>query len=156
MKYVLIDAAIIGNEMYHLKKMNTNHQSLYMGKTGALMDSVAPFLFQVKSKDPFSEWFMQFAADNPCGYIVDANCSFKDLHHHFRKFLKVQTEAGKKLYFRFYDPRVLPTFLKTSTADQLKEFFGPITGFTIVVAQNHYLNFYLKDNKLVEEDIMLD
>jgi hypothetical protein len=34
-----------------------------------------------------------------------------------------------RMYFRFYDPRVLQAFLPTCTAEQLNGFFGPISRF---------------------------
>ena len=36
---------------------------------------------------------------------------------------------GKELYFRFYDPRIIRTFLESSTESEVAEFFGPIIRF---------------------------
>jgi len=38
----------------------------------------------------------------------------------------VHDEAGKPLYFRFYDPRVLRTYLPTCNASELAQIFGPV------------------------------
>jgi hypothetical protein len=46
-----------------------------------------------------------------------------------RRFLIVKTENGQRLLFRFYDLRVLRTFLPTCDSGQRKEFFGPIQSF---------------------------
>ena len=48
------------------------------------------------------------------------------LRRHLRKFLKVRDEDGRSLLFRWYDPRVLRTYLPTCTPDELREFFGPL------------------------------
>jgi len=48
---------------------------------------------------------------------------------HLRRFLTVRTEKGKKLLFRFYDPRVLRLYLPTCTSTELNTFFGPVERF---------------------------
>ena len=52
-----------------------------------------------------------------------------NLRHHLRKFLKVRDEQGRKLLFRYYDPRVLRIFLPTVDAEQCAEVFGPIAAW---------------------------
>lgn len=46
---------------------------------------------------------------------------------HFKKRLRVQTEAGRQPAFRYYDPRVLNIYLPTCTGQELRTFFGPVT-----------------------------
>ena len=48
------------------------------------------------------------------------------LRHHFRQFSMVELPDRKQVYFRFYDPRVLRVFLPTCTAEETKQFFGPV------------------------------
>jgi hypothetical protein len=48
------------------------------------------------------------------------------LRRHLRKLLKVRDEAGRSLIFRWYDPRVLRTYLPTCTPEELRQFFGPV------------------------------
>jgi hypothetical protein len=43
----------------------------------------------------------------------------------------VRTDAGERLLFRFYDPRVLGEFLPTCEAAQLREMFGPVQRFML-------------------------
>jgi len=43
----------------------------------------------------------------------------------------VQTEDGRELYFRFYDPRVLRIFLPTCNAEEAATFFGPVRQFLV-------------------------
>ena len=42
------------------------------------------------------------------------------------KLLWVRDEGQRQLYFRFYDPRVLPVFLPTCDAEQRRQVFGPV------------------------------
>ena len=45
------------------------------------------------------------------------------------RFLRVTDESGRKLLFRYYDPRVLPIYLPTCTNDELTTIFGPVDRF---------------------------
>ena len=45
---------------------------------------------------------------------------------HLRKIFIVEDDEGQEYFFRYYDPRVLRTFLPTCSKCQLDEFFGPI------------------------------
>lgn len=45
---------------------------------------------------------------------------------HFKKFLRVRTEDGRELAFRFYDPRVLNAYLPTCTDAEFKTLLGPV------------------------------
>ena len=49
-----------------------------------------------------------------------------NLRYHLRTFLRVRDESGRNLLFRYYDPRVLRSYLPTCRADELKTVFGPI------------------------------
>ena len=56
----------------------------------------------------------------------------RDLRSHLRRFLIVLDEdTGKKLYFRFYDPRVLRAFLPTCSKIQVADMFGEIGMFLL-------------------------
>ncbi len=85
-----------------------------------------------------------------------SDVSFGDLHRHFRHFLIVKDESGRKLYFRFYDPRVLRVFLPTCTKTQLREFFGPVEVFVLEDENpTNALVFSLEDGVLIRDSIDL-
>ncbi len=58
-----------------------------------------------------------------------------NLRHHLKKFLRVRTESGKRLLFRYYDPRVFRTYLPTCLPKELKTVFGPIDRFLMEAEQ---------------------
>jgi hypothetical protein len=61
------------------------------------------------------------------GILVSApsHVTTRQLRLHFKKLLWVHDEQGRKLNFRFYDPRVLSIFLPTCTQEERNIFFGP-------------------------------
>ena len=72
-----------------------------------------------------SWWFGQWG--NSVGVLVEAPVGLEDLRRHFRTLMMVRGGDRLRYYFRFYDPRVLRVFLPTCTAEEMKQFYGPIT-----------------------------
>jgi hypothetical protein len=85
------------------------------------------------------------------GVLLQSTADFKSVYLHLKKFLLVKTEAGEKLYFRFYDPRVLPTFLETADEAQLATFFGLIHKFILENEKREIVEYEFIQNKLVHK-----
>jgi hypothetical protein len=104
--------------------------SLYEGDAGDAMADVAPYLVRFRADSDLLAhlvaegwglgWGIYFAADRPV----------KEVRRHLRRFLMVQAEdTRERLYFRFYDPRVLRDFLPMATPRQRSELFGDLSLF---------------------------
>ncbi len=126
---ILLDAARMGPLIDEAKERSRAHESLYRGTSSEKLAAVAPYIFQFGWNSHFANWLMKKGWGHSWGVLLKSSYPLSELHKHFRKFLKVQTEAGQSLYFRFYDPRVLRIFLPTCDTAQLREFFGPIDYF---------------------------
>ncbi|MDY6992595.1 MAG: DUF4123 domain-containing protein [Pseudomonadota bacterium] len=59
------------------------------------------------------------------GIFAVAKVNLRTMRQHFRSLLTVQLPKGQTVYFRFYDPRVLRTFLPTCDDEQRRLVFGP-------------------------------
>jgi hypothetical protein len=129
--YILLDAAAMDAYMDWLKMKTpkTAYVSLYKGSAEEDLSSVAPYLFEL-DKEVF-DFYTLYGKGNSWGVLLGSAWSFEQLKKHFRRFLMVKDEAGKQMYFRFYDPRVLRIFLPTCTKEQLMLFFGAIDFFVI-------------------------
>ncbi len=94
--------------------------SLYRGNAEKDFAAFAPYLTQLKPEDV--DWISEKLWAKAWGYFVIARSDLGTLRTHFRHFLEVVVE-GKKMFFRFYDPRVLRTFLETSDPQAIRQFF---------------------------------
>jgi hypothetical protein len=105
---------------------NERAASLYSGRAAIEYASIAPYI--VKLDGEWIRWIGSELVGTPWGFffIIDTSHDFAAIRRHWKRFLKVEVPDGRKLYFRFYDPRVLETFLEASTATELEQFFGPI------------------------------
>ena len=146
MTYLLLDKALID-----LDKNNIKGKSLFSGKTGEMLDSVAPYLCNFEMSSIEFNTFLTRNENINWGIMIDTAMTFDQLHSHLRKFLYVKTEDGKKLYFRFYDPSVLPTFLRTCDVGQLQDFFGLVDHFLCKGEELKIFAFSFDKVKLVEE-----
>lgn len=102
---------------------------LYRGTKDAEMLAIAPYL--VRADAALLEWLVQNLWEEPWGIFAVAQTDLTTLRRHLRTFLTVQHPDGPAMYFRYYDPRVLPTFLKTCNEAQLKEMFGPVRAYGV-------------------------
>ena len=152
--FTILDAARIFGEIETAQTLETNFLSLYMGQSGTYLSSVAPYLFAYQSESEFGKWLLEKGWGNSWGMFVETNVSLEELRKHFRKFLIVNTEDGKELYFRFYDPRVLRIFLPTCDAQQLEDFFGPVKKYSMESDEPEYaLEFLFEQGKLITNKI---
>jgi hypothetical protein len=127
--YLLLDGARLEHSLGQGQELNTHHRSLYRGEMEPEIEAAGPFLFTFPHNDEFKSWYTNDSIGDHWGIIVMAPISFEELYRHFRRFLTVHAENGQKLYFRFYDPRVLRVFLPTCDSAQLSDFFGSIKYF---------------------------
>jgi len=120
--YIVLDAAKMREHLEDAKHFNPRHLCLYSGEAEEKLGEVAPWLFTYPHPSVFADWYLANSGRQHWGIIMESRQDFKTVYLHLKKFLMVKTETGKQLYFRFYDPRVLPTFLETSDETQLKAF----------------------------------
>ncbi len=80
--------------------------------------------------------------------------TFTELHRHLQGLLYVEQESYGRLYFRYYDPRVLRGFLPTCTEAEATEFFGPITRFLVEdEAPGQFLQFVPRQGGVARQQV---
>jgi hypothetical protein len=92
---------------------------------------VAPYLVQFDKEDVFLERLLRNGWGKRWVSFFTSNAEFDAVRKHFRKFLFVKDERGETVYFRFYDPSILRTFLPACNNEELKQFFGQIDEFIV-------------------------
>jgi Domain of unknown function (DUF4123)/Inner membrane component of T3SS, cytoplasmic domain len=124
--FALLDAARGYKVREVLSGSEDEFQSLYEGAQGKELADVAPYLARLGARSRSLERLVHDGWGQSWGVYLTCDQPFKEVRKHFRRFLLVKTEDGRELYFRFYDPRVLRTFLPTCTTREAAEFFGPV------------------------------
>jgi pSer/pThr/pTyr-binding forkhead associated (FHA) protein len=129
--YAILDAARDPMAFLRIHECPEQKQSLYEGPQAAELAFVAPYLIALPKTSPFLEQLVREAWGESWGVYLTCNEPFDALRKHLRRFLTVELEAGKKVLFRYYDPRVLRIFLPTCTADERRQFLGPISRYLV-------------------------
>jgi hypothetical protein len=127
--YAILDACDEPRVPQKVSELGDCAVSLYRGWAEEQYWAIAPYLVVVDSD--LLDWIVENLRDDPWGIFVVAQCDLTALRKHFRRFLLVKHPDGRQMYFRFYDPRVLPSFLGSCTAEEAQQFLGPVQWFCV-------------------------
>lgn len=129
--YGILDAARDPLVLARLVSSDHQYQSLYEGRKAAQLTAVAPYLVKFPPASPLLAQVIQEGWGKSWGIFFPSVLAFDEVRKHFRKFLIVENDEGEKLYFRFYDPRVLRVFLPHCNEQERRDFFGPLEWFLL-------------------------
>lgn len=104
---------------------------LFAGNISPQLKSVAPYLVRFDRGDDLTDYVLENGWGNAWGVFFSSSASLETLRKHFRKFLRVTDESGRRLLFRYYDPRVLSVYLPTCNNEELTTIFAPIERFIL-------------------------
>lgn len=112
-------------------KSSPAHACLFAGRTDVTLEAVSPFLVDLYTNSQLAELWRSVGWGLAWGVIVHSSCDLQGLRKHFRNFLLAELPDARKVMFRFYDPRVLPSFLASSKPDELQEWFSKVNAFVV-------------------------
>lgn len=139
--YAVLDACDEPCVLDLVAELGNDAVSLYQGKAAQVYASFAPYLARVN--DETLQTIQSQLAARPWGFLAGtyAETTLADVRRHFRQFLMVQSPDGQRLYFRFYDPRFLPTFLQSLNEQELHKFIGELQ-FIVTVNESSTQTVY--------------
>ena len=138
--YVILDGARDKDIYPGLQRYSTENRCLFAGELSRELAAAAPYLVRLKKNHPFTIWVIEHGWGDCWGVFLQSATNINELRRHFRRFLKVEDDKGKSLYFRFYDPRVLRTYLPTCVEKELDTVFGPVSRFFCEAADSANLH----------------
>lgn len=130
--FAILDAAQNDRILELLRDSGETYQSLYEGKAALDLVNFAPYLVQLPKDSALLRNLVAEGWDKNWGIYLTSEAPFQEVRRHFRNFIIVETEEGKELYFRFYDPRVLRAFLPTCSLEELNQIYGPVTAYIVI------------------------
>jgi hypothetical protein len=136
--FAIVDASRDERVRVLLRESPARHRSLFDGWQGDALAEGAPFLVEL-GPSPHPEligdlvvegWHTEDQRrDGDGGWAVFLSApdgrEFEAVRRHLRKFLMVDLDRDK-VYFRFYDPRVLRAFVPTCTPAERREFLSDL------------------------------
>ena len=154
--YAIVDAAqsdyIIQLLYQHSEK--TEIQSLFEGKKGQEMASVAPYLVSFTTPDhPLLLTLVEKGWGNHWGVYLRCSGGFEAVRKQLRQCIRIKGSDGDYRQFRFYDPRVFIEYMPTFDANQLSLFFGEINSYWVADANKTAFNYQLDKQQLLIQRI---
>ncbi len=155
--FAILDGASAGRPLQvMLHEHRPERQCLFRGDLAPDMLEVAPWLVELKREHPFTKWLLSAGWGNHWGIFALSPATLLEMRGHFSALVDVYDPDGKPLILRYYDPRVLPVFLPTCTADDLAEVFGPVSGFMAEgEAPGTLLSFRMEEGELRAQELRL-
>lgn len=129
--YALVDGAQDEKVVPLIKAEGNDWRCLYGTDLPRVLAEVAPYVVPLASNYPFSAYFARYGRGNNWGVMLRSSASLDELAEHFASMIRARLPEGREVLFRFYDPRVLRTYLPTCTPEELDEVFGPVDAFLI-------------------------
>lgn len=124
--YALLDGARDPAIVPWIRRRALDHTCLFAGTLTPALAAAAPYLVHLYRGEPFTRELVEKGWGRSWGVFVASPAGMEPLRRHFRTFLRVRDERGRRLLFRYYDPRVLRVYLPTCSERELDAVFGPV------------------------------
>jgi hypothetical protein len=127
--YALVDAAR-DRAIYPLLGTGAAESAcLFEGEHAQSLPDYAAHLVQLAPDAPLLASLVRQGWGQSWGIYLASDRPFDELLAYLRQRCWVRGPTGARLYFRYYDPRVLRTALSAMGADELRAFLGPVASF---------------------------
>ncbi|HYO71213.1 MAG TPA: DUF4123 domain-containing protein [Archangium sp.] len=151
--YAVLDAARDEALRPFVSGSGARHECLYEGPVPRELLEVAPYLVPLRRELPFTRELLERAWGRAWGLFLTTSADMVTVRRHLRHFLKVKDEQGRRLYFRYYDPRVMRAYLPTCNEDERQFIFGPLHAWIMESPEDATLLRYRLGpaNELIEQ-----
>lgn len=131
--YMLIDTA--QDPRIYPALVNSPHTRCCLFSEEQISDdvkAVSPFVVKIKRCDDFVSWCLREGLlRNWMVFFSSPQIHVSELRLHFKRYALAQTPDGKRYFFRYYDPRVLITFIAACDPKERQALFRQCRTFWI-------------------------
>jgi hypothetical protein len=147
--WAILDAASDERIVGAIENARLDHCCLFTGRLDPELRNAAPYLVKLRFGHELTEYIVAEGWGHHWGVFLQADISMEELRLHLKQFLSVKEEDGQRLFFRFYDPRVLRVYLPSCTAHELRIFYGPILRYVMEGEEPaNLIEFALREREL--------
>lgn len=142
--YALIDCAQ-DERLVGLVSACTGRVCLLKGKIAPELEAAAPWLVKITDGDPLMTTWQAHGQGGSWGLMIEADLALEPLRTHFRRFLQAKLPDGTIAMFRFYDPRVFNTYIRTILPEEREPWFRGVRQYVAedeggAVMRHYHLN----------------
>lgn len=135
--YALLDGARDPRIERMVRLSGLDYECMFAGVESFRFRTAAPYIVHLEPDSDLTGVLLGEAWGQSWGIFLRTppEAWLRTVRFHFKQFLRVKDESGRILFFRFYDPRVLRTYLPTCNAAEAKNFLGPAAS---VIAESEH------------------
>jgi len=135
----------------------TDNCCLYSGDLPSDLRFAAPYLVSLDPEDRTTRYLLKHAWGNSWGIFLRSTSSMETLRRHLKGMLIVKDPKGRRMLFRYYDPRVLRVYLPTCWPAELEQVFGPVKAYLVEGGESGtVIQYRVGDAGFVQKVVMLD
>ena len=123
--YAVVDAAAHEALFQFLAGGNPAWYSLFQGTPNAHLLAVGPVLICCSEDLAALQWLTSDERRGKGLVFIVSEAPVDQLVGHMQSLLRAVTGDDRELFFRWYDPQVLPVYLSSCDQEALWRFFGP-------------------------------
>lgn len=151
--YAVFDAAFEPKILTLIQSVESPFACLYPEPVDGALKAVAPYLIEVTPK--VRQWLSNHAIHSGF-YFTTQYQNLPILRHHLRAYLSVRVPAfDEPILFRYYDPRVLWSFLAALTEKQKSEFIAPMLSL-YTHYQDELSGYFPREERIAEPTLEVD
>ncbi len=143
--YAIVDCAA-DDGLYAALSHETKSQSLLDGKISPDLIDATPHIVEVAEGSALLVRI--WAGQQPLGILCQSAQSLSKVRRQLRHNLQVMLPDGQMAMFRFYDPRVFPSYIENAPGEGLLPWFGAIVDWFVPVEAG-VLQYQAVDGQLV-------
>lgn len=129
--YAIVDAARDSSLYGELRMLGRPCACLFAGPLEPQIERAAPYLVLLEPEDAFTKRWATEGRGQSWGVMFRAEADFGTIWRHLRKRLEVTLPDGRRVLFRFYDPRVLRDYLPGCHGEEIDFWFEYATAYWI-------------------------
>lgn len=134
-----------------------NHVCMISGELDPGLAPALPWLVQLNPEERLTQVWRDHGQGRNWGITLQSPMDLLHVKLHLKKFLNARLPDGRLVLFRFYDPRVLRTYLAAATPAEREPWFAGVTRYSVESAQpGVYHDFTLHGGILLDRGQPVD
>lgn len=124
--FVILDGARWSSLRATLDDEDVVYECLHAGDLDPEVLAVSPYIVELSEEGDFFDILFEHVWGHARGIFLRGKGSLGEMRQYLRTLVYAQMPDEEVTLFRFYDPRVLISFMSIATAEQVNAIFGDL------------------------------